>query len=561
MPIPLGLLAPLIIGAGFGAKAVNDKLGAMRQSERLREDIPAMIANINKNVAPQPQQPALMQPQQAPLPGAEVPQANVPQVETPSAEVPSTQATPEQAGPSPFTPGEISELPILPTRNLAASAPMTVKGFSVTGNGNVNIQYGKDTSALSGQWFQMFQNSRARGQRISPHANPLQLDMDAIADTIRRSGMAPPAQIWQMLQPENREKVAEQTYWSAAYSLMNNPQIRRALVLLAREEGKQLTPAGIDAAVRHYAFRAIANDMGGYMPEDAREIVFKVEKPPISDELMTEVYRKFQVTSPEQVTSSMLTSAEESLKAKRVGEEYDKRVAQGLGEEDAQQRIFAAEMGAGGAGPTERKTTRAKIEAREKPISPKERAQAGIPADIETYLDVVKQNYRILSPQDQKAYDDIRDVVNIVDELEDLGKKIFTSKPDLLSRSEYGLRLKYEKSIGSELGQAVQVYEDKRETMTKILNKLAGENSSRLSDQDAERIKKVVPEIEGLIGDAIQILPESKGVATKKFIDLRKMLNNKLTFIKTPQMVQMQQPAGEENYDLEITADGQLKGK
>jgi hypothetical protein len=291
-----------------------------------------------------------------------------------------------------------------------------------------------------------------------------------------------------------------------------------------------------------------------------REKLFHLEGPPINDEQMQKLYQKYGVTDKNQVTPAMAAEAQQMINQERIVQQYETTKAEQFAKESAAQTIFEQETGAGGTGPIGRETTEAKIKAREAPIAPAERAKSGIPADFDTYMDIVKANKRLLSPADQRNVDRIESVRIIIASMQELAKQIFTSKGDYLSRVEHGAKLKYEQAVGSELGIAVQRYEDLRQTMVRTLLELAGEAGGRFTDKDMQQIMKAVPEIEGLIGDAIQIMPEGQKVATGKFDQLDVLLGRKLSFIKSPQMVTTTPPQ-EGGGKFKITKDGKLEKK
>jgi hypothetical protein len=253
----------------------------------------------------------------------------------------------------------------------------------------------------------------------------------------------------------------------------------------------------------------------------------------------------------------MLTQIQSELKKKNLGEVYDAKLMQGLASEEAQAIIEERETGLPGAGPVAREARKRVTLAEQAPIKAEQRATLGVPADIKTYMDVVKKGLRLLTPKDKENVDRIESIVLVMDQLQKLADQIFTSKPDYLSRVQHGAKLKWEVAKGTDLGIAAQNYGDMRETVVRLLLELVGESGGRFTDKDMQQIQKAIPEIEGLIGDMLQLMPESKKVASNKFANMDELLFRKLSFIKTPQMVKMEQPTKE--FDFEITKDKKVK--
>jgi hypothetical protein len=556
MALPLAVLAPLILGGGIAAKEVGNKLEAARKRKFAVETTPAQLKAMLIAQDEAKQQIALQQ-QQAPT-GAQkatpVPQAGAPQAEEPVAPAPEEMSL-EGSG---LTTGEVTDLPALPMRDLAASAPYAIQGWSVDSQtGKVNYQIKKDESALGAQFHQMFRNSLERLQQTNPGMPPLEMDSRALTDAIHRSGMLPPKQILDMLDPAHRVELSEQIYWSAVNRMRNNPDVRRGIALMARQDGKEMTSQAIDAAAIHYILRAVTNDMGGFVPDDVKEQIFNMEGPPISDERMQVAFQLFGITQPNQMTQAMLEKVNSVLKQDQLSQKYDEKLMQGLASEEALQIIEQRETGVKGAGPVAREVRERATLAETAPITPKVRAEAGVPVDMKTYLDIVKAGKRLMTKQDQDNVDRIESIVLVMGQLQKNADKIFTSEADFLSRAKHGAILKYERKIGSDLGIAVENYQDQRETVVRLLLELVGESGGRFTDKDMQQIQKAIPEIEGLIGDFIEIMPEAKKVAQNKFANMDALLQRKLSFIKAPQMVTIRP----EKPKFKITKDGKVEKK
>jgi hypothetical protein len=556
MPVPIPAIAGLLIGGGLAARELSNRAEAKRARDFAVETTPEQLKAMLIAQAEARQAIAAMQEQ--PATGAQKATAAP---KAPSAEEPVAEQTPPPPPPtleeSGLAPGEVTELPVLPMRDLAAAAPYGIEGWSVTSEGKVNYQIRKDTSAMGAQFNQMFENSRQRLQQTNPEMPPLELDSRALSDAIRRSGMLPPQQVLNMLNPEHREKLSEQVYWSAMNRLANDPAIRRSLSLMARQDGTELTPQALDAAVIHYAMRAVANDMGGFIPEDVREQIFNLEGPPISAERMQMGFELFGVTQPNEITQPMLAKINSELKKRSLDQKYDERYVTEMASEEAAATIAERETGVRGTGPTQREVQKRATLAETAPIDPKLRAELGVPKDMKTYLDVIKSGKRLMTKQDQDNVDRIESIVLVMGQLEKNAKMIFTSGADHVSRFKHGVFLKAETLQGTNIGIAVQNYQDQRETVVRLLLELVGESGGRFTDKDMSQIQKAIPGIEGLVGDMLQFLPESKEVATNKFLNMSDLLLRKLSFIKAPQLVTTQP----EKPKYRITKDGKVEKK
>jgi hypothetical protein len=419
----------------------------------------------------------------------------------------------------------------------------------------------KDPQALAAEQFMMFNNSKKFIQRENPNLSLIELEDRAMEDMIRRSRSLPSQRMLNMLAPERREQVSESIYWGAVNQIVNDPDVQREIGLMARRDGLDMSLDGVDAALIHYALRTVTNDMGGYTPNDeVRDRVMGLEGAPISDDLMSIANQMFGVKYPNEVTPAMRELAAAELKKNRLDERYQTKYLERLAAEAAESVIRGADLGKKTATATEHEIETTKTKAREKPIDPKIRAEAGVPKQFETYLDLLEAGYRLLTPQDQKAYDSIRDVMEVVKTLEDLAGDIFTSEDDYYSRTKHGIYLKQQQAWGTDLGVKVTRYQAARQTMTRLLLQLMGEQGGRFTDTDQKQIMKSVAEIDGLIGGMIQIFPEGKKVAMGKMATLQSLLANKLSFIEAPRIIKMK-PKGEteETHDFEITSDKKVK--
>jgi len=545
MPVPIALLAPLLFGGGYAAKQYTRSREAKHQREFFENTIPQMLANINAQqatsqvpgtVAGQPQ-PTETQPPAEPV-ETEVPEeakgVGIPEVEEEELE-PEIQ----------MRPGRTTDLPILPTQKLALSqAPMIMKGGSIDESGNMNMQFGRDEAVLAADWFRHFQTNMERVRLNNPLMTDVEAEDQAMQETILRTRRLPSAQMLNMLDPERRERVSEQTYWSAVWHMAGNQQIRQALAAIGNQDDIEVSPQMMDSIAFHYALRAVTNEMGGYMPEQVREILIPLEKKPIDEKTALKAFEMFGLM-PQQLTPEQVQATQEQIKDEKLSMTYDEKVAELLGEEEGKRILHEAEFGARGVGETAREIDRKKALAKGEPIKPEDRAKLGIPESMETYLDVVNQGYRLLSPQDQRSIDRIKSVVQIVNRLKDLSHGytdengvvhpgIFTSKDDYWSRVEHGVFLKMEQAKGSVLGVDVDLYNSLRKTMIRTLLELAGEAGGRFTDKDMDQI------MEAVAGVKLFIFPEGAGIAKGKSQQLDNLLMRKLTFIKSPQMIKMQ---------------------
>jgi hypothetical protein len=261
MPVPLSLIVPLLLGAGYGATELSKKVASERLNERNAE-VFKQLQGGGTAPAAAPEVPQIA--------GATQPTA-APQVETPSAESPDAYAG--EAEPE-MRPGEMTDLPILPTSQLLSpsTAPMYPKGITHnTATGALSVQYARDTQRLDAAWMQHFQNNRQKYTDLAP----LEADWKSMSETMQRTGRLPSPQVLQMLDPTRREQLSEQTYWSAVNGMANSPEIQRAFTFMAREEGMPTDEKSINDMVFQYALRAVTTDMGGYAPESVIDNVMR----------------------------------------------------------------------------------------------------------------------------------------------------------------------------------------------------------------------------------------------------------------------------------------------
>jgi len=486
MALPIGFIAPLILGAGFGAKMLDKKLSDDRENAAKGERVQAIIAGLQGG-QPQPQPAA-----PASIHGAMQPTAT-PQIETPSAEPPLVGAGPQPE----MRPGELTEVPILPTSQILSpgNAPFYPKGVSYDEDGNINVQMARDTGQLDAQWFQQFQNNLKTISKEKPGITPLEADFEAMARTVNLSKRMPSTQALQMLDPTRREQLSEQIYWSGVLQLKNSPDIRRAITLMAREGGVKMTDQALSSAVQHYALRAVTNEMGGYMPEEVRGVLINLEGPPISAELAKKAYQMFGIVDPREITQQQAQQVNQALKQEKLTMTEEEATAQALGAESAADIIEAQATGSGGSDPTSRAARRkeelGKVDLSltdRRPIS-RELAQA-LQVPVGTTMGEVKEKGLIQVPLwVQKNRSDVWDALDQLEELHSLAQGIITADPNFFSLVAQAARLKAGRFTGTDVNS--RVYTRISDGLLSVMARNIASERGVLNEGDIVRAKKL----------------------------------------------------------------------
>lgn len=489
MVAPLAL-APLILGAGYGAKMLSDKVKEQRTQDAIDKRLQMILGAAGMPTQQgQPQAPTpvtgAMQPTQAPSVAEPQPQAQ-----------PTEQPTapqPEQPT-GPMRPGEVTDMPILPTQQLNdPQARMYLKGMSMNAaTGNLNVQFGRDEAQLDAEWFNGFMRTRQQLSKDNPNTTPLERDYNAMVRQIQRSGRLPSTQVISLLDPERRDQLSEQIYWKSVWQLTNSEEIKRQITALAAKDNVSISPQSLGPIIMHYALRSVANDMGGYMPEDVRKRLINLEGPPIDPATAQKAFELFGIVDPRNINQQQAKMARQAADQDKATQAQAMAAAAAIGTELAQQQIFAGDTG---AGPISREVTRrgavGQVDlalADQRPVS-RETAEA-LQVPVGTTMGELRGQGLVEVPEwVQKNRADVWSSIDQIQKLKDYAQQLITADPNFWSILKQSFELKTGRFTGKNTD--ARVYESLRQGLLAVMARNAAGERGVLTNQDIDRARRL----------------------------------------------------------------------
>jgi len=531
MPIPIPAIAAMILGGGLAAKEIT---GRAREKRELSSELSVMEAEnrykamedarVDDRLGMIFNRLMIGGGQQQPTTGAQQP-TTAPSVEAPQGEAaPTPDAMPEL--PAHARPGEISDVPILPTKQLLtdSQANMFAKGMSINAaTGNVNIQVGRDTAALNAEWFNIFQRTRSQLKEANPNTLPIALDEQAIESVVASTKRLPSQQVIALLNPERRMELSEATYRKAVRKLYESDEVRKAVAGAAQKGGLKLSHQAIKAATLHYALRAVSVDMGGYMPEEEHNRIVNMEGPPVSATTAQKAFQLFGISDPRDITQQQAIQASEAANKEKGAVAGMVRQAQTLGAEAAAQQIFEEEQG---TGPISREVSRKErvgevdlALADRRPVSSQLAESLQVPAGT-TMGEVKKMGLIEVPPWVQKNRASVWDAIDQLENLKGMATKLITAKPQFFSILKQAYDLKTGRFTGKDVD--ARVYESMRQGLLSVMARNVASERGVLNEGDIKRAERITvgdfssaDEMQQKLGSMLELLNKRLGNAEK----------------------------------------------
>lgn len=470
----MGLLQE-IIRQRYAQRAAAEERTA---TEKFMQDLPALIQQISTQMT-----------------GAQPSQAQQPQgiPETPPIDLPEPSLTRQ---PERFAPEDVQviEEPVPLKQPPRFHKPMKVSGISVNPQTrSFNISVKPDQAAMDAQFGTAYKDylDKARAGGTAGLSESEMRD-NLFWNLVGEFKFFPSDELAKTLLPDWEDR-QEQAYFRLAGALERKDDFRADMREKAENLG--LSEDVIERFIKFNAHIETSRSMNEYMPDDIREGFAAMQLPslmPKTEEALAEEGVPRMYAGEEQIGAAARLQRERevsqaaAIKGAQIGTEYAMRAIE--------------------------------------PITGKDAAKHGIGVGFPTYMDLANAGKRFATDVERKDYLDLTDVTYMIDSVDKIVERVFSSSDNYASRVAHGVQIRASMASGGDLGLDAKEYDRQLGVMGRKMLSLV-ERGGRFTNQDMEQILKTLPKLNLLAPDgaklAKRLIERARIIASKKLESYR----------------------------------------